>query len=138
MAATTPIVEFLATTSMGEKGQLTVPKQFRDDLGLKPGAPVTVLRMGNGLILIPEQERLENLCKRVSDAMLEQASLPNLCLKHCPMCGSSFTKSATVRSRQAANPGVPQTAGARSEFSRSPRGSTLKDLRYTFGAQPGS
>jgi AbrB family looped-hinge helix DNA binding protein len=84
MAATTPIVQFLATTIIGEKGQLTVPKQFRDDLRLEPGAPVTVLRMGNGLILIPEQERLENLCKRVSDAMLGAGITPESVLETLP------------------------------------------------------
>jgi AbrB family looped-hinge helix DNA binding protein len=69
MASATPVVEFLGSTSIGEKGQLTVPKQFRDDLQLKPGAPVAILRMGRGLILIPEQERFEQLCERVSSAL---------------------------------------------------------------------
>jgi AbrB family looped-hinge helix DNA binding protein len=68
MATTEPIVEFLASTSIGEKGQLTVPKQFRDDLGLKPGAPVAILRIGDGLILIPEQERFEKLCDEIGGA----------------------------------------------------------------------
>lgn len=69
MAASARVVEFLASTTIGEKGQLTVPKQFRDDLKLKPGAPVAILRMGNGLILIPEEERFERLCAKVSDAL---------------------------------------------------------------------
>ena len=33
--------EYLATTRIGEKGQLTVPKGYRDQLGLDAGAPVT-------------------------------------------------------------------------------------------------
>lgn len=69
MSASAPIVEFLGSTTIGEKGQLTVPKQFRDDLKLKPGAPVAILRVGNGLILVPEQERFERLCARVSEAL---------------------------------------------------------------------
>jgi AbrB family looped-hinge helix DNA binding protein len=70
MAATAPVVEFLASTTIGEKGQLTVPKNFRDELRLKPGAPVAILRIGNGLILVPEQERFERLCEQVSNALL--------------------------------------------------------------------
>ena len=53
----TPSVEYLATTRIGEKGQLTVPKEYRDRLGLDPGAPMAVLRIGDGLILIPERTR---------------------------------------------------------------------------------
>lgn len=34
MATLDPTVEYLTTTKIGEKGQLTVPKEFREDLGL--------------------------------------------------------------------------------------------------------
>jgi AbrB family looped-hinge helix DNA binding protein len=81
MAATTPIVEFLATTSIGEKGQLTVPKKFRDDLGLKPGAPVTVLRMGDGLILIPEQGRVDRICDAIGGALRSAGATPESIVK---------------------------------------------------------
>jgi AbrB family looped-hinge helix DNA binding protein len=57
---------YLTTTKIGEKGQLTVPKQFREDLGLGNGAPFAVLRLGDGLILFPEQRRFEQLCEQVS------------------------------------------------------------------------
>ena len=69
MAAYHPTLEYLTTTRIGEKGQLTVPKQFREDLGLGSGAPVAVLRLGNGLILLPEQERFDKLCQRVSSIL---------------------------------------------------------------------
>jgi len=62
-------LEYLTTTKIGEKGQLTVPKQFRQDLGLGTGAPFAVLRLGDGLILLPEQKRLEQLCERVSASL---------------------------------------------------------------------
>ena len=51
MATHHTTLEYLTTTKIGEKGQLTVPKQFRDDLGLANGAPFAVLRLGDGLIL---------------------------------------------------------------------------------------
>jgi bifunctional DNA-binding transcriptional regulator/antitoxin component of YhaV-PrlF toxin-antitoxin module len=59
-------VEFLSTTRLGEKGQLTIPKQYRQSLALDAGAPIAVLQLGNGLLLIPEQARFRALCDRVS------------------------------------------------------------------------
>jgi AbrB family looped-hinge helix DNA binding protein len=67
--AATPLLEYLTTTKIGEKGQLTVPKQFREDLGLATGAPFAVLRLGDGLILLPEQKRFDQLCTEISDAL---------------------------------------------------------------------
>jgi AbrB family looped-hinge helix DNA binding protein len=69
MANQNPALEYLTTTRIGEKGQLTVPKQFREDLGLEAGAPFAVLRMGNGLLLIPEQRRFEQLCEQIGSAL---------------------------------------------------------------------
>lgn len=69
MASRDLTVEYLTSTKIGEKGQLTVPKQFRKDLGLATGAPFTVLRLGDGLILLPEQHRFEDLCKKLGAAL---------------------------------------------------------------------
>ena len=69
MAIDNPTLEYLTTTKIGEKGQLTVPKQFREDLGLENGSPFAVLRLGDGLILVPEQQRFERLCQQVSSSL---------------------------------------------------------------------
>jgi AbrB family looped-hinge helix DNA binding protein len=69
MATHNSTLEYLATTKIGEKGQLTVPKQFRQELGLGTGAPFAVLRLGDGLILLPEQQRFEHLCQEVSTSL---------------------------------------------------------------------
>ena len=69
MAGKPTAIEYLTTTRIGEKGQLTVPKEFRDDLGLELGAPFAVLRIGDGLILLPEQQRFQQLCQRVAAAL---------------------------------------------------------------------
>ena len=61
---------FLASTRIGEKGQITVPKQFRDDLKLGVGASFAVLRLGDGLVLIPQQERFEQLCQQISSRLV--------------------------------------------------------------------
>ena len=69
MANRPTTLEYLTTTKIGEKGQLTVPKEFREDLGLGTGAPFAVIRLGDGLVLLPEQQRFQNLCERISTAM---------------------------------------------------------------------
>jgi AbrB family looped-hinge helix DNA binding protein len=69
MASAAPVLEYLNTTKIGEKGQLTVPKEFRDELGLEAGAPFAVLRLGDGLILLPEQRRFDALCERISSTL---------------------------------------------------------------------
>ena len=80
------LVEYLATTRLGERGTMTLPKEYRDALKLETGAPLTVLRIGDGLILIPEQKRFDELCDAiatrlenagVNDAAL-QATLPEV------------------------------------------------------------
>src|SRR5260370_3939632 len=69
MATHDSAIEYWATTKIGETGQLTVPKQFREDLGLGTGAPFAVLRLGDGLILVPEQQRFERLCQEISSIL---------------------------------------------------------------------
>jgi AbrB family looped-hinge helix DNA binding protein len=74
----------MTTTKIGEKGQLTVPKQFREDLGLGIGAPFAVLRLGDGLILLPEQRRFEQLCQRVSSSLVAAGLTPEDTLATLP------------------------------------------------------
>ena len=48
MASRRATLEYLTATKIGERGQLTVPKQFRKDLGLGMAAPGSALT-GAGL-----------------------------------------------------------------------------------------
>jgi len=59
-------VEYLTTARLGEKGQLTLPKAYRDAAALDTGAPITVLQVGSGLLLIPEDVRFRALCDQVA------------------------------------------------------------------------
>ena len=77
-------LQYLTTTKIGEKGQLTVPKQFRQDLGLGTGAPFAVLRLGNGLILLPEQQRFEHLCQKMTSALTSAGLAANDLLNTLP------------------------------------------------------
>ena len=57
----TDFVGYLATTRLGEKGQMTIPKEFREALRLEAGAPISVLQFGPSLILIPEHARFAGI-----------------------------------------------------------------------------
>lgn len=47
-------VEYVVSTRIGEKGQLTIPQQYRDGLGLDSGSPVAVRsRSGIGMRISP-------------------------------------------------------------------------------------
>ena len=73
--ATMRSVSYVASTRLDEKGRLTVPKEYREELGLTAGAPVAVLRLGSGLILLPEHKRFEELCDSIASA-LEKTGVP--------------------------------------------------------------
>src|SRR5215472_16434891 len=84
MASHTSAIEYLATTKIGEKGQLTVPKEFREDLGLDPGAPFAVLRMGDALLLLPQQQQFERLCQRISENLSNAGVTEEIALATLP------------------------------------------------------
>ena len=84
MAAQQMLLEYLATTKIGEKGQLTIPKQFRDGQGLGAGAPFVVLRLGDGLILLPEQQRFNRLCEKISASLTKGGVSPEALLATLP------------------------------------------------------
>jgi bifunctional DNA-binding transcriptional regulator/antitoxin component of YhaV-PrlF toxin-antitoxin module len=59
----------LITTRIVSKGQIDVPDSYSDELGLEPGAEVTLIRVGNGLLIVPESETLGRLSISARAAM---------------------------------------------------------------------
>src|SRR5579863_4795258 len=84
MATRQATLEYLTTAKIGEKGQLTVPKEFRDDLGLGIGAPFAVLRLGDGLVLLPEQQRFDRLCQQIGATLASIGGTPEAMLATLP------------------------------------------------------
>ena len=78
------LLEYLTTTKIGEKGQLTVPKRYREELGLGTGAPFAVLGLGDGLILLPEQQRFDRLREQTSSVLTEAGVTPKAVLATLP------------------------------------------------------
>ena len=63
--------EYLTTTRIGEKGQITIPKEYRDGLALEPGSPIAVIRVGKMLLLLTEHERFKEICERIAEVFPE-------------------------------------------------------------------
>lgn len=74
------LVDYMMTTRLGERGTMTLPKEYRDAVNLDTGAPMTILRIGDGLLLVPEQKRFEQLCESLS-ARLENAGITEVALQ---------------------------------------------------------
>lgn len=106
MASQQTVLEYLTTTKIGEKGQVTVPKQYRENLGLATGAPFAVLRLGDGLLLMPQQDRFDRLCAEISSALTAHGISPKAALATLPQArqrvferryGSSAKERSTPR-----------------------------------------
>jgi AbrB family looped-hinge helix DNA binding protein len=95
-------VEYVTNTRIGEKGQLTIPKQYRDDLGLESGASVAVLRIGAGLMLIPEQNRFRLLCEAIASAFEERQITPANLLETLPQARERVFARHALRGRSKA------------------------------------
>jgi AbrB family looped-hinge helix DNA binding protein len=53
-------------TRVDESGQLAIPTEYRDELGLVPGASVTLVRVGDSLLVIPDDAELEDAFDRLA------------------------------------------------------------------------
>ena len=113
MATRQATLEYLTTTKIGEKGQLTVPKQFRKDLGLGTGAPFAVLRLGDGLVLLPEQQRFEHLCEQVGSALTSAGLTPKAVLATLPEARKRVFARHYKRSDSSKNTSRRQSRGQR-------------------------
>lgn len=52
---------------VNESGGLSIPIEYRDELGLVPGASVTLVRIGDGLLVIPDNAELKGAFDRIAD-----------------------------------------------------------------------
>jgi AbrB family looped-hinge helix DNA binding protein len=113
MASQHVVLEYLTTTKIGEKGQLTVPKQFREELGLGTGAPFAVLRLGDGLILLPEQKRFDQLCEKISATLTGAGITPKALLATLPE-----TRERVFQRRYGVKDSAAPSSGPKPEASR--------------------
>ena len=63
----TPDEHLLGSTVVGERGQVVIPKEFRDSLNLASGSRIVVMQhMGGPLILFPA-DQMRDFVRSMSD-----------------------------------------------------------------------
>lgn len=65
------LVTYYSTIRLSEKGQMVLPKEYRDEMRLNAGSPIAVLKIGNGLLLLPEMEKFNALCSSIESVLLK-------------------------------------------------------------------
>jgi len=62
----------MATLILGERGQVTIPKKYREKLGIKPKSPVLLELKDDGILIrpvvtVPVREFSDEYIKRILD-----------------------------------------------------------------------
>lgn len=57
---------FYGTTTLGEKGQLVIPAEAREKMGLKKGEKLLVFGMGESMLALSKLDNLEKLTAHLS------------------------------------------------------------------------
>ena len=58
-------VAYFSTIRLSGKGQLVLPKEYRDEQNLKAGSDLAALKLGNGLLLLPQMEKFNALSSSI-------------------------------------------------------------------------
>lgn len=58
------------TLEMAQRGQLTIPKAFRDQYGLKEGQPMTILDIGGVFLMSPHPISVDAPADRLRDGLI--------------------------------------------------------------------
>ena len=62
-------VVYYDTVRVSEKGQLVLPKEYRDEQHIEAGSPMAALKFGNGILLLPEMEKFDALCNSIEKVL---------------------------------------------------------------------
>jgi AbrB family looped-hinge helix DNA binding protein len=57
----------VGSTVVGERGQVVIPKEFRDKLDLQPGETLVVMHNGSGPILLFPASHMQDFVQSMSD-----------------------------------------------------------------------
>ena len=79
------LVSYVTTMRLSEKGQLVLPKVFRDEQGLESGSPISILRIGNSLLLLPEMSKFNALCDSIESTLTMAGVTSEEVLKTLPI-----------------------------------------------------
>ncbi len=62
-------METIDVLNIGQNGQITVPVEFRKDVSLGKGGKLVSIRLGDALVLVPQDALLESISLRLQEAM---------------------------------------------------------------------
>ena len=66
------LVSYYNTVRLSEKGQMVLPKEYREEQRLEAGSPLAALKIGNGLLLLPEMEKFNALCGSIEKVLAQR------------------------------------------------------------------
>lgn len=58
--------QLIGSTTVGERGQIVIPKTIRDRLHMKPGTQVMVMQHGDSPIMVLPIEQMQEMIKQMS------------------------------------------------------------------------
>ena len=96
----------IADVTLAERGQIVIPKEARDALGLKPGARLS-LRVEGGRLLIEKRVQLDLtrwIGKAVDDGLTTEQALTELRGRPVPWQGDAAPAKPSVPPRRPARP----------------------------------
>ncbi len=59
--------QLIGATVVGERGQVVIPKEIRDRLGLVPGTRLIVMQQGDSPVMFLPVERMQKMVRQMSD-----------------------------------------------------------------------
>lgn len=62
-----PDDHLLGATVLGERGQVVIPKEFRDKMGLEAGSRLVVMQHGDGPICLIKADEMKEFVKGMYD-----------------------------------------------------------------------
>jgi AbrB family looped-hinge helix DNA binding protein len=65
----------MPTTTLTSKGQMTLPKAIRDEMGLKTGDKVELVRIGNAAVIVPRNKPVETVFGLLSARAIAQTAI---------------------------------------------------------------
>lgn len=58
--------QLIGSTTVGERGQIVIPKTIRDRVKMKPGTQVMVMQHGDSPIMVLPIEQMQEMIKQMS------------------------------------------------------------------------
>lgn len=62
-----PADQLIGATVVGERGQVVIPKEIRDRLGLVSGTRLIVMQQGDSPVMFLPVERMQKMVRQMSD-----------------------------------------------------------------------